>query len=573
MTNSTCRSNYKETIQMINYENIKPHFDGKAGLIAGLSQQIGLDKIFNDALEKHTGRPVDIPYGTLAQMMLINIADDHHPLSRLDDYFKRVDMESLFGHDVNLALLNEDRFGSFLDAMADYGPSALLSSISVAAFKRYGIKLTNVNFDTTSKVMWGEYKAEDGKLESFDITFGYSKQKRFDKKQMMFSLGTTQGVCIDGQVLSGNTSDKRFNINNLDRAKNLRDTYETASDDFFYIADSAAFTLEFLEKARATAIHVITRMTDNVVETKNAIEKVVNELDTLPVVSIETAKEPSVYRVMSDLCDYNGIPLKMACCYSTQLEPTKRKSILKKVDKEETELETTLNRLAKREFACFEDATIELKKFHQSTGLKLKYHRADLTIKQQCKRRVGRPSKTAQADPEKVVYLIQYDLHQLGHQIETQIKKECVFVVVSTKLDMLAEDILREYKTQSAVERKFQFLKSPQFISSFYLNSPKRIEALGYLILILMVLLSIAEHVVRRELASEKTLIIGPGKVKMTRPSLIAIYRIFHSVSTVSIIMDGHRQRGFTEPLEPNIKKVLAYLGIPESIYIRGRTF
>ena len=229
--------------------------------------------------------------------------------------------------------------------------------------------------------------------------------------------------------------------------------------------------------------------------------------------------------------------------------------------------------MAKREFACFEDATIELKKFHQSTGLKLKYHRADLTIKQQCKRRVGRPSKTAQADPEKVVYLIQYDLHQLGHQIETQIKKECVFVVVSTKLDMLAEDILREYKTQSAVERKFQFLKSPQFISSFYLNSPKRIEALGYLILILMVLLSIAEHVVRRELASEKTLIIGPGKVKMTRPSLIAIYRIFHSVSTVSIIMDGHRQRGFTEPLEPNIKKVLAYLGIPESIYIRGRTF
>jgi hypothetical protein len=66
---------------MMNYNNIKPHFDGKAGLISGLAQQIGLDKIFNDALERHTGRPVEIPYGTLAQMMLINIADDHHPLS------------------------------------------------------------------------------------------------------------------------------------------------------------------------------------------------------------------------------------------------------------------------------------------------------------------------------------------------------------------------------------------------------------------------------------------------------------------------------------------------------------
>ena len=45
---------------------------------------------------------------------------------------------------------------------------------SLAAFKRYGIKLTNVNFDTTSKVMWGAYKAEDGTLESVEITFGYS---------------------------------------------------------------------------------------------------------------------------------------------------------------------------------------------------------------------------------------------------------------------------------------------------------------------------------------------------------------------------------------------------------------
>lgn len=134
--------------------------------------------------------------------------------------------------------------------------------------------------------MWGEYKAEEGKFESFEITFGYSKQKRFDKKQMMLSLGTTQGICIDGQVLSGNTSDKRFNVDNLDRAKALRDKYEPTSDEFFYIADSAAFTLEFLEKARRLSIHAITRMTDNTVEAKNAIRKVVDDLETLPVVSM-----------------------------------------------------------------------------------------------------------------------------------------------------------------------------------------------------------------------------------------------------------------------------------------------
>lgn len=51
---------------MMNYNNIKPHFDVKAGIIAGLAQQIGLDEIFNETLEKHTGRPAEIPYGSLA---------------------------------------------------------------------------------------------------------------------------------------------------------------------------------------------------------------------------------------------------------------------------------------------------------------------------------------------------------------------------------------------------------------------------------------------------------------------------------------------------------------------------
>lgn len=69
---------------------------------------------------------------------------------------------------------------------------------------------------------------------------------------------------------------------------------------------------------------------------------------------------------------------------------------------------------------------------------------------------------------------------------------------------MSATEILTEYKTQSVVERKFQFMKSPQFINSLYLDSPRRIEALGYLLLILMLLLSVAEFVVRRELQKEK---------------------------------------------------------------------
>lgn len=157
-------------------------------------------------------------------MMLINIADDHTPLSRLDTYFESVDLESLLGHPVDLKQLNDDRFGGFLDSMHDAGLKQIYSAIALSAFNRYSLKLTNVNFDTTSKVMWGEYFTEEDKQNIIKIDFGHSKQKRFDKKQIKFSFGTTQGIVIDGQVLSGNKDDKTFNVDNLARADAIKTT-------------------------------------------------------------------------------------------------------------------------------------------------------------------------------------------------------------------------------------------------------------------------------------------------------------------------------------------------------------
>lgn len=69
-----------------------------------------------------------------------------------------------------------------------------------------------------------------------------------------------------------------------------------------------------------------------------------------------------------------------------------------------------------------------------------------------------------------------------------------------------------EYKTQDTVEKKFQQLKSPQFVNSIYLESPKRIEAFSYLMMLCMLVLSLAEYVVRRGLQEDNDIILGPTK-------------------------------------------------------------
>ncbi|QUH24485.1 hypothetical protein [Serpentinicella alkaliphila] len=47
-------------------------------------------------------------------MILVNLCDDHHPLSRLNEYYEYKDLESIFNYPVTLSQINDDRLVVFL---------------------------------------------------------------------------------------------------------------------------------------------------------------------------------------------------------------------------------------------------------------------------------------------------------------------------------------------------------------------------------------------------------------------------------------------------------------------------
>ena len=100
------------------------------------------------------------------------------------------------------------------------------------------------------------------------------------------------------------------------------------------------------------------------------------------------------------------------------------------------------------------------------------------------------------------------------------------------------------------------------------LETPERIEALTYLILISMMILSVAEYVVRREMKSEGATVIGPGGIKMKQPSLVAILRIFNKGAAVKVFtVEGKKYRTLAQSLKESHKKILRYLGISEKVF------
>jgi transposase len=249
-------------ISNLSLDNIEMYSHGRMNFMVGLCERLSLPGIFNANLEKVLGRKTDIPYGIMAEMMLVNICDDHHPLFRLREFYDMTDLEGIFHFPISPCQINDDRFGNFLDAFYEASPRKIFGEISSTAFTTFGIEMTSVNFDTTLKVMWGTYETEDGKEGVININFGHSKQKREDKKQIKMGLGIANGVIVDAKVLSGNKDDKTYNGEVLEEVEILLERHNVSKADFYYIADSALFTSENLAKARKRQLNLITRMPD-----------------------------------------------------------------------------------------------------------------------------------------------------------------------------------------------------------------------------------------------------------------------------------------------------------------------
>ena len=549
--------------------DMEMYYDGKMNFMVGLCEQLRLPEVFNLNLEKSLGRNTDIPYGIMAEMMIVNICDDHKPLYMLNEYYKEKDLEGIFHCPITLSQINDDRFGKFLDVFYEAGPRKIFGELSSQAFVNYGIEVTNINYDTTSKVMWGTYETEELKEGVISIDFGHSKQKRQDKKQIKMGIGVASGIMVDAKVLSGNKDDKTYNSETLEDVEEVLERLNISNENFHYIADSALFTAGNLKKAENRNIKLITRMPETTTLAKDCIREALNCRSEMKEIEIKTVQgKASKYFVIERDCTYENTKLKCAICYSVNLEKTKERTIKKLIIKEKDTLQKLSKTYAKTAFACEEDANKEILRLTKKDLKKVKYHNINMNILVVEKKKKGRQPKDVSKIKHIMEYYLQIDIKADEVKVQKNFEEACTFILCSNNLTLNAEDLLKEYKTQISVEKKFQQLKSPHFVNSLYLDTPERIEALTYLILISMMILSVAEHVVRREMKAEGEMIIGPGGIKMKQPSLVAILGVFNTGTAIKMfILEGKKYRSLARPLNESHKKILKYLGIPDSVF------
>lgn len=150
----------------------------------------------------------------------------------------------------------------------------------------------------------------------------------------------------------------------------------------------------------------------------------------------------------------------------------------------------------------------------------------------------GRPGPNTQWEE---VTVTTYRLHHSPRQdaIEADSKTDGVFPLV-TNTGLEAAEVLRNYKNQPHLEKRFNGLKSVLEVAPVFLKKPERIEAMLFLYIIALMLVALMERRIRKNMEEQEmeALPILPQGMKTKKPTWSNIRFCLNSVVMLSILFD-----------------------------------
>jgi transposase len=491
--------------------------------------------------------------GVLAQLLVIAVfiqANKKIALSRIRQVYAGMDLEMLAGEPVEPAELSDDLFATMLDRLWLAGCENFLSTIALTVRIVFDLPPNYVlHSDTTSHVLYGDYdSSEDVSDPSLVLpTYGYSKDKRNDLKQIMTGMVTDgDGLIRISHVLDGNTADCKYNHMMI---KTLQEVYGDEFYRYTYIADSKMLNKKNLDLVFRDdkPVKIISRIPENfagkLAEKIRILAYEKQEWKSLGICCEHPAgkgKEPE-YWVQTFKRPVFSFPVWIHIYRSGDAE----RRLQSKIEKDRATFESDLKILTDREFACEPDANTDLVAFLKTHSKSFFSVSLSAVASVNEKNPVGRPSAKPKAKQIEVVWAVTAgQIIQNDKKIERQRQKDESFCLL-TNIDpdtLESREILLRYKAQHKVENNFSVLKTPLLASTLFLEKPQRIEAMMTLLYFSVLMHGILQLISRTRIdACEEAPPLGPQNRPLIRPksetmlNILALFEIISKEDAVSI--------------------------------------
>jgi transposase len=217
----------------------------------------------------------------------------------------------------------------------------------------------------------------------------------------------------------------------------------------------------------------------------------------------------------------------------------------------------------KIEYACLPDAKAAISRIPKG-----RFHHLAAEVQEVPKYGRGRPRADGGKTVDRLAYTLRLNVERNEEAIAKAEKEAGCFVLI-TNASAEGEDgigskkLLSIYKDQDTVERNFGFLKDHAIVNALFLKTPARLEALGLILVIALMVWRLMERTMRVSLKESGSTIIGWEKRQTSRPTSFMMRIKFQSV----LVLRTDSGRFLGKPLNPGQLAYLKILGLPPEIF------
>jgi len=517
--------------------------------------------------------------------LILNVLCGRPALYRMDEWLGRLDMGVLFNEGVESSYFHDNRLASALDHIDAVGTDTLLSDIASAYLAADDEpRAFPVHHDTTSVLLFGAY---EGKTDPTPA-YGFSKDHRPDLKQLIYGLTMhgAIGMPLVCTVVDGNTSDQAAARDHLARlTKLLPDEHEVT-----LVGDCKLVEAHTLGRILRAGLHFVTLVPNTYAVRRELIEtawKERPEVEDWPVLAERSGRrkaDPTErYRGWSYerpfrtyLEDANGEgpksmeDLRFEVVYSDALAKKFDAALPRRMEKEVERLTKAASRVGRKGFLCETDAT----RAATELAAKAKYHNVSVALLSDVRPvKRDRPGRPRKDEVRQTITLWRFKLVFARDDERIAALRRCrsCFVLVTDWLMDSWDDerVLREYRHEKTIEghQGFRWLKGPAAVAPVFLKTPSRIRAMGFVLMLGLMVRNYMQSVIRDQLAARGETLLHPFTRKKV-PYLTTEMAFEHFAATftqvVNIEDEHHRM---PVKLRPMAVKILDLFGLDESIF------
>jgi transposase len=458
----------------------------------------------------------------------------------------------------------------------DSGASLRAAAIRVVSVD-FADSLGEVVVDSTTVKFCGQYRAARGRSlrgrRAPWITYGYSKDRRPDLKQLLFILTTSADGAVPVQFRSadGNTNDSTTHL----------ETWESLCEvsgrtDFLYVADSKLCSIETMETIDGKGGRFVTVLPRSRQEDGHFRKWIQNHEPVWEMVwdrpnPREKYGPRDVWKVdRYPIPSQEGWPIVWV--YSSLLRLHQIRSRQERLTRGVQEIERLQAQLSGPRPRVRSPFKIEEKVQEIVSRLRIRgYLRAWVSHKAEEHYRQegpGRPGQATRYRKEKKKRLsLSYEIDDAA--IEYDKKSDGMYPLLTNDRKLTPAEVLQAHKRQPQIEKRFQLAKSVHEIAPVLLKNEGRIEALFFLYFLALLVEALIERQVRLQMAKENItkLPLYPEERTCRRPTARRIFQIFSDVQGHALSEHGQVVQVFQPPLTDIQRQLLELLGVPERAY------